>query len=163
MIGTGGSAFSTFDAGCLVDHTFSVDKLNRAFGADALAGGGQTALTEICDLIPLRRTGVTGIRNDVDERRFIILLRDGRVIHALGQQCAGLHGPEGQPHRQPYPFTRDRALEKYGFPVQWAVAGDDVVRNVLHLCIVAGIGHPGDLSKDLFTNIGDQGRDAAHS
>lgn len=163
MIGTGGSAFSTLDTGRLIDHAFAVDKPNRALGADALARGGQTALTEICDLIPLGRAGVAGIRDDADERRLIILLRDGRVIHSLGQQCASLHGPEGQAHRQSHPFARNRALEKHGFPVQRAVAGNDAIWNVLHLGIVAGIGHPGDLGKDFFANIGDQGRDAAHS
>ena len=99
---------------------------------------------------------MAGVGDDVDERRLIILLGDGGLIHALGQKRARLHGLEGQTHRQPHALAGDGALEKHGFAVQRALAGDDLEGDVLHIGVVAGVGHSGDLGKDFLSDVGDQ-------
>ena len=99
---------------------------------------------------------MAGVGDDVDERRLVILLGDGRLIHALGQKRPLLHRLERQAHGQTHALTGDGPLQKYGFPVQRALPRHDAEGDVLHLGVVAGIGHPGDLRKDLLADVGDQ-------
>ena len=105
---------------------------------------------------------MAGIGDNIDEGRLIILLGDGCLVHALGQKRARLYGLQGQTHRKTHAFARDGALKKDRFAVQRALAGDDLEGDVLHIGIVAGVGHSGDLGKDFFPDVGDKRRDAAH-
>ena len=156
VIRAGRGAFAAFDALFLIDAALAVDEVNRALGTDALTRRGKTALAESCRLIPFRGTGVAGVGNDVDERRLIVLLGDGRVTHALAQHRPLLHGLERQSHCQPHALSRDGPLEKNGLAVARVDAGDDFIRNILHLGIVSGVGHSGHLGKDLFSDVGDE-------
>ena len=92
VIRTGSGAFAALDAQLLVDAALAVDEFDGALRAHALARGGKTALTQLCHAVLLRRAGVAGVGDDVDERRLIILLGDSRLVHALSQKCARLHG-----------------------------------------------------------------------
>lgn len=106
---------------------------------------------------------MAGIGNNVDQRRLIIALGNGRLIHTLGHQASGLNGADGQAHGKPHPLTCNGSLQKYGFPMQGLIPGHDDVGQVLRLGVVGtGIGHAGDLGKYLFTDVGDQGRDSSH-
>ena len=105
---------------------------------------------------------MAGVGDDVDERRLVILLGDGRLIHALGQKRAGLYGLQGQAHRKAHALARNGAFEKDGLAVQRALAGDDLEGDILHIGVVAGVCHPGDLGKDFFPDVGDKRRNAAH-
>ena len=156
VIRAGGGTLSAFDALALHDAAAAVDKLDRALRADLLARGGKAALTQLGRIVPVRRAGVAGIGDDVDERRLVILLGDGGLIHALGQKRALLHGLKRQTHRQPHALARDGAFEEDGLAVQGVLARHDAERDVLHLRVVAGIGHSGNLGKDLFSDVGDQ-------
>ena len=105
---------------------------------------------------------MAGVGDDVDERGLVILLGDGGLVHALGQKRARLHGLEGQTHGQPHALAGDGALEKHGLAVQRALAGDDLEGDILHIGVVAGVCHPGDLGKDFLSDLCDQRRDSAH-
>ena len=122
-----------------------------------MAGSGQTVLAQLRDAVLLRGAGMAGIGNDIDERRLIILLRNGRVVHALGQQAALLHGLQRQAHGQTDTLARDGTLQKNGLPVQRVLSGNDDIGKVLCLRIVAAlISHARDLGKDLFPDVRDQ-------
>ena len=162
VVRTGSGAFAALDAELLVDAALAVDKFDRALRAHALARGGEAALTQLVDTVLPRRAGVAGVGDDVDERRLVILLGDGGLIHALGQKRARLHGLEGQTHGQPHALAGDGALEKHGLAVQRALAGDDLEGDILHIGVVAGVCHPGDLGEDFFSDLCDQRRDSAH-
>ena len=153
VIRAGCRAFAALDAEALGDAAAAVYKFDRALGAHLLARRRKAALTKLRRKVAVRGAGVTGVGDDVHERRLVILLGDRRLIHALGEHGALLHRLERQAHRQPHALARDGALQKHRLTVQRAAAGDDLVWDVLHLRIVAGIRHPRDLGKDLFANV----------
>ena len=163
VIGAGGGAFAALDALVLVDLALAVDEADRAPGADLLAGGRQAVLAVLCHPVLVGGAGVASVGDDVDQRGLIVLLGDRGLVHALGQQVAGLDGPQVQTHGQAHPLTGDGTLQEHGFPVQGLVAGDDDVGKLVGVVVaLAGVGHPGHLGEDFFTDIGDQRRDASH-
>ena len=162
VIGTGFGAFAALDAELLVNAALAVYKFHRALRAHPLARRGKTPLAELGHAVLLRRARVAGVGDDVYKRRFIVLLGDRRLVHALGEKRPGLHGLQGKAHRQTYALARNRTLEKYRFPVQRVRARDDPERNVLHLCVVARIRHPRHLGEDLLANVRNQRRNTAH-
>ena len=106
---------------------------------------------------------MAGIGNDINERRLIVLLGNGGVVHTLGDQAPGLDGTDGQAHGKAHPLTGNGPLQENGFPVQRLVAGDDHIGQILRLGIVAvGVGHSGHLGKDLLADVCDQGRNSSH-
>ena len=89
---------------------------------------------------------MAGVGNDVDEGGLVVLLGNGSLVHALGQQAPGLDGPDGQAHGQPDTLTGNGTLQEHGFPVQGLVAGNNHIWQVLSLgVVITGIGHPGHL------------------
>ena len=137
--------------------------MNRSARADLLTGGGQAVLAQLRDAVLLRGAGVAGVGNDIDERRLIVLLGNGGVVHALGQQAALLHGLHGKTHCQADALAGDGALQEDRFPVQRVFAGDDDIGKILCLGVVgAFVGHSGNLGEDLFPNVGNQGRYSSH-
>ena len=141
----------------------AVDEGDGALGADFLAGGGQAVLAALGDPVLVCRAGVAGVGDDIDERRFVVLLGNGGMVHAVGHQGTGLHGADAQAHCQAHALTGDGALQEHRFPVQGLVTGDDDVGQILGVGIItAGVSHPGDLGKDFFTNVRNQGRNTSH-
>ena len=92
VVGAGARALAAADADGFVNNALAVCKGNRALGAHALARRCQTALTDIGHAVALRRTGMTGVGNDIDQRRLVVLLCDGGVIHSFGEKRPRLHG-----------------------------------------------------------------------
>ena len=163
VIGAGLGALAAADALGRVDPALAVDEADGLPGAHLLAGGSQAVLAHIRDPIAIGWTDMAGVGNDVDQRRLIILPGNGGVIHALGHQAAGLDAAHGKAHGQPHPLTGNGPLQEDGLPVQRLVAGDDEKGQVLCLGIVLpGIGHPGHLGKNLFSDIGYQRRNPTH-
>ena len=106
---------------------------------------------------------MAGVGDDIDERGLVILLGNGGVVHALGHQGAGLDGAQGQAHGQADPLAGNGPLQKDGLSVQRVVAGDDDVGQVLAPGVVAAlIGHSGHLGEGSFSDIRNQGWNAAH-
>ena len=106
---------------------------------------------------------MTGIGNNVNQRRLVILLGNGGGVHALGHQAAGLDGADGQTHGKPHPLSGDGAFQENRLPVQGLVAGDDLEGQILRPFIsVAAVGHAGNFGKHLLTNIRDQRRNSSH-
>ena len=110
VVGAGAGALAALDALFRVNVALAVDEGDCALGTDPLAGSCQTVLAVLRHPVLVGGAGVTGVWNDVDEGRLVILLGDGGGIHALGHQAAGLDGADGQAHSQPHPFTRNGAL-----------------------------------------------------
>ena len=92
VIGTGFGAFAALDAELLVNAALAVYKFHRALRAHPLARRGQTPLAELGHAVLLCRARVAGVGDDVYKRRFIVLLGDRRLVHALGEKRPGLHG-----------------------------------------------------------------------
>ena len=163
VVGAGAGALAALDALFRVNVALAVDEGDCALGTDPLAGSCQTVLAVLRHPVLVGGAGVTGVWNDVDKGRLVILLGDGGGIHALGHQTAGLDGADGQAHGEPYPLTRDGAFQENRLPVQGLVAGDDLEGQVLRsLVAVAAVCHAGDLGKYLFANIRDQRRNSSH-
>ena len=156
-------AFAAPDALAGIDLALAVNEADGIPGTDLLAGGSQAVLAVLRHPILIGGAGMAGIGNNVDQRRLIIALGNGRLIHTLGHQASGLNGADGQAHGKPHPLTCNGSLQKYGFPMQGLIPGHDDVGQILCLGVVGtGIGHAGDLGKYLFTDVGDQGRDSSH-
>ena len=92
MIRAGFGAFAALDAELLIDPALAIDEFHRALRAHPLARRGKTPLAELGHAVLLRRARVAGVGDDVYKRRFIVLLGDRRLIHALGEKRPGLHG-----------------------------------------------------------------------
>ena len=164
IIGAGLCAFSTADALIQIDIGTVIAEGDSILGADLLAGSRNAILAIVAHLILVGGASVTGIGNDVDQGRFIILLRNSSRIHALGHQAAGLDRTNGQTHCQSHTLTGNGTLQKHRLPVQGPVTGNNDIGQVLSLGIVTAlIGHSGNFSKYFFTNIRNQGRDSSHS
>ena len=163
VVGAGLGTFAALDALTLVNAALAVDEGDGPLGADLLAGGGQAVLAVFRHPVLVGGAGVAGVGDDVDERRLIVLLGDGRVIHALGHEAAGLDGPDAKAHGKPHPLTGDGPLQEDALPVQGLVAGDDLVGQVLGLGIIsAGIGHAGHFGEHVLTDVRNQGRNSSH-
>ena len=107
---------------------------------------------------------MAGVGNDIDQRRLIILLGNGSMVHTLGHQVPGLDGAQVQAHSQAHTLTGNGPLQEHTFPVQRLIAGDDDIGQLVGALIaVAGVGHPGHFGENIFTNIGNQRRDTSHS
>ena len=157
VVGTGVCALAALDALSRVNVAFAVDEGDRTLGADLLTGGGQTVLAVLRHPVLICRAGVTGIGNNVNQRRLVILLGNGGGVHALGHQAAGLDGADGQTHGKPHPLSGDGAFQENRLPVQGLIAGDDLEGQVLRLGVVAAVvGHAGDLGEYVFANVCDQ-------
>ena len=117
MVRAGARALAAADADGFVNDAFAVCKRDCPLGADALARRREAALTDICHAVTLRRAGVTGIGNDIDQRRLIVLLCDGGVVHPFGEKRPRLHRLERQAHCQTDTLARDGALQKDRLPV----------------------------------------------
>ena len=106
---------------------------------------------------------MAGIRNDVNERRLIILLCDGSLVHTLGDQVTAIGRTQAQAHSKPHPLAGNGPLQEYRLPVQGTVSGDNHIGQLIGALIaLAGIGHPGHLGKNFFSNIRDQRRNSSH-
>ena len=156
-------AFAAPDAQLGVNVAFAVDKAYRALGTDLLAGGRQTVLAALRHPVLVGGADVAGIGDNVDQRRFVVLLGDGGVIHALGHQAPGLDAADGKTHGQPHPLTGNGPLKENGLPVQWLIAGNDQKGQILGFGVVlAGIGEPGNLCEYFLSNVGDERRNPTH-
>ena len=163
VVRAGAGALAALDALVLVNVGLTVDEGDGAFGADLLAGHGQTVLAVLGDLVLVGGAGMAGIGDDVDQRGFVILLGDGGVVHALGDQHTVGCGTKTQTHSQADTLSGDGALQEHGVTVQGAVTGDDLVGQFFGTFVaVAGIGHPGNFGEDLLTDVGNQRRNASH-
>ena len=163
VVGAGLGALAALDALAAVNEALAVDEADGIPGADLLAGGSQTVLAVLRNLVLVGGAGMAGIGDDVDQRGLIVLLGNGGVVHALGQKGPGLDGADGQAHGKPDPFTGNGALQEHGLPVQRLVTGDDDIGQVLGLgVVVAVVSHAGNLGEDLLPDVCDQGRNTSH-
>ena len=94
VVGTGLFTLAAADALVRVNPAFAVDKANGSFGANLLAGRGQTVLAVFRDAELIRWARMAGIRDDIDQRRLIILPGDSRMIHSLRHEAARLDGTD---------------------------------------------------------------------
>ena len=163
VVGAGAGTLAALDALFRVNVALAVDEGDCALGTDPLAGSCQTVLTVLRHPVLVGGAGVAGVGNDVDQRRLVILLGNGRLIHSVGNQCPLLNALQAQTHSEPHPFSRNGAFQENRLPVHGLVAGDDPEGQILRpLIAVAAVGHAGDLGKYLFANIRDQRRDSSH-
>ena len=141
----------------------AVSEVDRVLGADLMAGSRQTVLAQIRHHILLGGAAVAGEGNDVDERRLIILLRDGRVIHALGDQHTLIRGAHGKTHGKADPLAGNGPLQKDGFPVQGILAGDDFVGKIQGGGVVAAfVGELCHFFEHILADVCDQGWNSSH-
>ena len=163
VVGAGLGALAALDALAAVNEALAVDKADGIPGADLLAGGGQTVLAVLRDLVLVGGAGVAGIGDDVDQGGLVVLLGNGGMIHALGQQAAGLDGTDGQAHGKSYALTGNGPLQEHRFPVQGLVTGDNDVGQILGLgVVVAVVSHAGHFGENLFPDVCNQGRNTSH-
>ena len=104
-----------------------------------LAVPRQTALTCARHLVVGGRAGVAGILDDVDQRGVVVFLRDGALLHAVGQQRVLRHRPQRQPHGQPYALAHNGPLQKHGLPLAPDLSRHDLVRQLLDPGVVAAL------------------------
>ena len=98
VVRAGIPAFAALDALILVDMRLSAFDSNGPLMAGILAMAGQTALAGVRDLIVGGRAAVTGVLYDVHQRRIVVLLRDGTLLHPVAEQAVLRHRPQGQAH-----------------------------------------------------------------
>ena len=164
LIGAGVLALAALDAQVLVDDRLPSLRPDGALGTGVLAVPRQTALTGAGHLIVGGRTGVAGILDDVDQRRIVVFLRDGALLHAVGQQRMLRHRTQGQSHSQPDPLAHDGALQKDGFPLPPDLAGYDLIGQLLDPGVVAAlVGQLRHLGKDALADIRHAALDVSHS
>ena len=163
VVGAGFGTLAALDTLFLIDEAAPVDERDGALGADLLAGSSKAVLAADGNLVLVLGAGVAGVGNDIDQGRLIILLGNCGGIHALGHQTPGLNGADAKAHGKANPLTGDGALQEDGFPVQGLVAGDDLIGQILRVCVVAaGVRHACDLGKDVFSDVCDERRDSSH-
>ena len=156
LIGAGGLALAALDALGLVDLGLAVLKVDGPLGTGVGAVPGQTALAGVGDLIVGVGTGVAGVFDDVDQRGIVVFLRDGALLHAVGQQRMLRHRTQGQSHSQPDPLAHDGALQKDGFPLPPDLAGYDLIGQLLDPGVVAAlVGQLRHLGEHRFAHVGD--------
>ena len=90
IIGAYSLTFTALNAFLLINYGFAVHHSNGAFGTDALTRMGNTAHAGTGDLIFILRTGITGRRNHLHQRRFIIFLIDVAFFQPLCQMSRTL-------------------------------------------------------------------------
>ena len=103
------------------------------------------------------------VGDNVDERRLIVLLGNGRMVHTVRHQGTGLDRTQGKTHGKADALAGNGSLKENGFTVQRAVARHDNIRKILDLRIVTAlVGHSGHLGEYLFTNVCNQRRNSTH-
>ena len=164
MVGAGVPALAALDALLLVDaRPARAVYVDSTLGAGVLTVPCQTALTGVGDLIVGGGAGVAGVLDDVDQGRVIVLLRDGALLHADGQDGVLRHGPQRQTHGQTDALAHNGPLQENGIPMVAHLAGYDLIGQLLHASVVAAlIGQLGHLGKDALTHIGDGALEVSH-
>ena len=150
-------ALAALDALGLVDVGLAMLKVHGLLGADGGAVVGKAALAGVGHLQMGGRAGVAGKLDDVDQRRLIILLGDGALLHAVGDHGMLLHIAQGQAHGQADALAHDGALQENGVPLLAHLAGDDLIGQLLHALgvVAAFVGHTGHLGEHALAHGGD--------
>ena len=167
-VGAAVDAAAALDAQALVNVALAVAEADGVLGADLLAGMRQTALAHGRDLDDLLRAGVAGEFDDVDQRRLIVLVGDDAVFQTLAGRDALVQRAQGHTHSQADTLRDDGSLQEDTATQGFLLAGDDLEGQLTHQLLVIGklvdlIGHAGNLSEHLATDIRYGGVNASHS
>ena len=150
-------ALAALDALGLVDVGLAMLEVHGLLGADGGAVVGKAALAGVGHLQMGGGAGVAGELDDVDQRRLIILLGDGALLHAIGNHIMLLHLAQGQAHSQADALAHDGALQEDGVTLIAHLAGDNLIGQLLHaLDVVAAlVGHTGHLGEHALAHGGN--------
>ncbi|MPM60799.1 hypothetical protein SDC9_107653 [bioreactor metagenome] len=158
-------ALAALDALRLVDVRVLLRvQIDGVPGADHLAGVRHTALAAVGHPHLLRGAGVTGERNDVDQRLFekLVVCR-GRLFNSRAGRSAHVHGLQRQSAGQPEPFLNDGPGQKNIAAVLGFLSRDNFIGDQVNAGIVpALIGKPCHLGKHVPANIVNGAVNASH-
>ena len=168
VVGAGAHAAAALDAQVLVNMAFAVAEADGLFGADFLAGMGQTALAHGRHLDELFGTLVAGELDDVDQRRLIKFVRHHAVFQVLSGGNTLIQRTEGKAHGQSNPLRNNGSFQENAAAKLTHFAGNDLVGQIADVLgvirhLTALVGHPGHFGKHLAADIGDRGINASHS
>ena len=160
-------AAATLDAEALVNVALAVAEADGVLRADLLAGVRQAALAHGRDLDDLLRAGVAGKLDDIDQRRLVVLVRNNAVLQTLTGGHALIQRTQGHAHGQTDALGDDGSLQEDAAAQRFFLTGNDLEGQLTHQLFVVGklvdlIGHAGNLSEHLATDIRYGGVNASH-
>jgi len=124
-------------------------------GEAALAVRGYTDL--------LRRAGVAGEGDDVDEGRLVVLFGQGGLLYAVAGEVLLRGGAQGQSAGEAQALGDNGALKEDVVAVLGDFTGDDLIRQGVDLLVVpALVGEAGDLGKYVASDIVNYAVYASH-
>ena len=160
-------AAAALDAETLVNVALAVAEADGVLRADLLAGVRQAALAHGRDLDDLLRAGVAGKLDDIDQRRLVVLVCNDAVLQALAGGHALIQRTQGHAHGQTDALGDDGSLQEDAAAQRFFLTGNDLEGQLTHQLFVVGklvdlIGHAGNLSEHLATDIRYGGVNASH-
>ena len=160
-------AAATLDAEALVNVALAVAEADGVLRADLLAGVRQAALAHGRDLDDLLRAGVAGKLDNIDQRRLVVLVCNDAVLQALAGGHALIQRTQGHAHGQTDALGDDGSLQEDAAAQRFFLTGNDLEGQLTHQLFVVGklvdlIGHAGNLSEHLATDIRYGGVNASH-
>ena len=125
-----------------------------ALGANVHAGVAQAALAVGRDADLLRRAGVAGEGDDVDEGRLVVFFGLCGLLDAVGGEAHLGGGAQGQAAGEAEALGDDGALKEDVVAVLGVLAGDDFVGQGVDAREVAAlVGEAGDLCENLSSKV----------
>ena len=148
---------TAFDTLLRIDHRPAVLHGNRPAGTDLAAGMRHTAHTVIRHIITVLRAGITGRRNDLHQRRLIVLLVDIALLKPLRQMHGLILRPQGKPHGETDPLTHNGPLSVDILIFRFFII-HDLIRKGLHvilqiLRLISQTGHFFKNTTSVLTNL----------
>ena len=123
----------------------------------------QTAAAQVGNGIAGLLTGVTGKRNNVDQRRLVEHIRNRTVVDSLRNRCVLVNRTQRQTYCQTQTLGDDGALFKHALTVLRFFTWDNGVWQLLYARIIPVlIRQTGNLGKDLSPDFGDRRCNPSH-
>ncbi len=165
VIRTDRLTFATFHTFVLIDHRTTVFHMDGTDGTDLLAWMRDTSPALICHFIYIILTHGAGRRNNLHQRRLIILIRNITLTQSTGNMYRLVFGTERHAHRQTHTLSGDRALTVNTISVQGHIRWRDLVWNRLNIIfdIVRLKCHLCHLRKNLSADFCNRGFNSSHA
>ena len=155
VVGALAQAAAALDALGLVNDALAVAADgDGALGANVHAGVGEAALAVGRDADLLRRAGVAGEGDNVDEGRLVVFFGLCGLLDAVGGEAHLGGGAQGQAAGEAEALGDDGALKEDVVAVLGVLAGDDFVGQGVDAREVAAlVGEAGDLCENLSSKV----------